>query len=775
MRELLLDTFRRYGSALLSVVLASALWLAVQSLLGNRFAFILFFVAIGFTAWYGGYGPSCLALVFAWFSVDYLFLTPHGSANIFESKTQIAFAFFSVGLAITVFGGSVRAARQRAMASASDLRGALEDQQAEREWLQITLASIADAVITTDPDGLVIFLNPVAARLTGWPLHEAVGHPLKAIFRTVQETTRRTDDLNIAKVVRNGEVILSDDQVLLISRDGTARSVEHNAAPIRDSYGKVKGVVIIFRDITERRQAEQAQRESEERFRQLADHINDVFWIYELDGPKTAYISPAYEKVWGRSCRSLYKRPLSYLEAVHPEDRQLAVRAHHKLERGEAAAAQYRILQPDGTVRWVWNRGFPIKDESGRVVRLAGIAEDITERKRAEQALRDADRRKDEFLAMLGHELRNPLAPIRSSLEMMRHSIQKSGDWEQDYEVVDTQIQHLTRLVDDLLDVSRINHGKIELRKERVELSPLLERVVKTILPQIEERRLELEVSFPAEPIRLEADPTRLEQILWNLLSNAAKYTKPGGRIGLIAERNSQDVVLRVRDTGSGISPEMLPRVFDLFVQGERHHDQSRDGLGIGLSLVRTLVEMHGGHVTARSEGRGRGSEFIVTLPEMSGTPVSESASNRASPQSSPAKLQGHRILIVDDNRVAADSLARLLTEKCQLDVRVSYDGPSALKTVESFRPQVVLLDLDLPGMDGYEVATILRAQSGTSGISIVALSGWGQEEDRRHSRAAGIDHHMLKPVNIRALTDVIAGYVGAKGELTDSSILIPE
>ncbi len=357
----------------------------------------------------------------------------------------------------------------------------------------------------------------------------------------------------------------------------------------------------------------------------------------------------------------------------------------------------------------------------------------------------------------------------------MRHSIQKSGAWEQDYEVVDGQVQHLTRLVDDLLDVSRINHGKIELRKEQVELSPLLERVVKTMLPQIEERHLELEISFPADPIRLEADPTRLQQIVWNLLSNAAKYTQPGGRIELCAKPQGQEVVLRVRDTGSGISPEMLPRVFDLFVQGERHHDQPRDGLGIGLSLVRTLVEMHGGHVAARSEGPGRGSEFIVSMPAMCGAPVSESAPSRASPQSSLAKLQGHRILIVDDNRVAADSLARLLTQKCQLDVRVSYDGASALKTVESFRPQVVLLDLDLPGMDGYEVAKILRDQSGTSGISIVALSGWGQEEDRRHSHAVGIDHHMLKPVNIRALTDVIAGFARAKGELADSIVLIPE
>ena len=637
------------------------------------------------------------------------------------------------------------------------------------------MASIADAVITTDPDGLVIFLNPVAGRLTGWGLHEAVGQPLKTVFRMVQETSHRTDELLIAKIVGDGEVIQSDDQVVLISRDGKARAVEHNAAPIKDSHGKVKGVVIIFRDITERRRAEQAQRESEERFRQLADHINDVFWVLDLDGPKMAYISPAYEKVWGRSCRSLYRNPMSYLDALHPEDRELAVRVHQRLEHGKASTVEYRILHPDGSIRWVWDRGYPIKDESGRVVRLAGIAEDITERKRAEEALRDADRRKDEFLAMLGHELRNPLAPIRSSLEMMRHSIQNGGAWEQDYEVVDGQVQHLTRLVDDLLDVSRINHGKIELRKEEVELSPLLERVVKTILPQIEKKRLELKVSLPAEPIRVEADPTRLEQILWNLLSNAAKYTKPGGRIALIAEPQGPEVVLRVRDTGSGISPEMLPRVFDLFVQGERRDDQSRDGLGIGLSLVRTLVQMHGGHVTARSEGVGRGSEFVVSMPAKCGAPVSESAFKRASAPSPLPELRGHRILIVDDNRVAANSLARLLTEQCQLDVKVSYDGLSALETVKSFSPQVILLDLDLPGMDGYEVARILKDQASTSGISIVAVSGWGQAEDLRHARDVGIDRHLLKPVDLRTLTHVLADYVGSKAKLADSKILIPE
>src|SRR5271157_922147 len=393
MPKLSLDEFRRYGFAMLAVGLAIALRLVFYPILADRYPFILFFVAIVLAAGYGGYGPSLLALTLSWLSVVYLFLMPGAGPIIFESKTQVALGFFFVGLVITLLGGTLRAARERAMASSTELRRALEAQQAEREWLQITLASIADAVITTDPCGLVIFLNPVAARLTGWSLHEAVGHPLSEVLRTVQETSRRTDDLPIAKVVGDGEIIISDDEVVLIARDGTARSVEHIAAPIRDSHGKVKGVVIIFRDITERHRAEQAQRESEERFRQLADNINDVFWIHELHGSKTAYVSPAYESLWGRSCQSLYERPMSYLEAVHPEDRERALRAYHRLEKGEAIAGEYRIIRPGGTVRWIWDRGFPIRDESGRIVRLAGIAEDITERKRAEQALRESEER----------------------------------------------------------------------------------------------------------------------------------------------------------------------------------------------------------------------------------------------------------------------------------------------------------------------------------------------------------------------------------------------
>ena len=479
-------------------------------------------------------------------------------------------------------------------------------------------------------------------------------------------------------------------------------------------------------------------------------HLPGLAWIKDLQG-RDVYANDAAEMAFHTSRAKLYGKTD---DEIFPPETAAQFRENDRraLASGTGEQAIETLKHGDGVLHYSLVSKFPLPGPDGEAVLVGGVAIDITELKRAEEALRESDRRKDEFLATLAHELRNPLAPIQSSLEMMGHSVRAGGGWEQDYEVVTRQVHHLTRLVDDLLDVSRISHGKIELRKQEVELSPFLERVLKTILPQIDERGLKLNVSLPTGPIRLEADPTRLEQILWNLLSNATKYTEPGGQIWLTAENEGDEVVLRVQDEGAGISPEVLPRVFDLFVQGERRNDQSRGGLGIGLSLVRMLVEMHGGTVTAHSEGLGQGSVFVVRMPAFRGDPVSEKTSERKLGLISPPipKLQGHRILIVDDNRVAANSLARLLREVCKVDVRVGYDGPSALNMVDQFLPQVVLLDLDLPTMDGYEVARILRKQPATSGIHILALSGWGQEEDRRLSRAAGIDHHLLKPVELR-------------------------
>jgi PAS domain S-box-containing protein len=375
--------------------------------------------------------------------------------------------------------------------------------------------------------------------------------------------------------------------------------------------------------------------------------------------------------------------------------------------------------------------------------------------------LKEADRLKDEFLAMLAHELRNPLAPVRNALHIMKQPGANGAMVQQVRDMAERQVQHMARLLDDLLDVSRISRGRIELRKEAVDVAALISRTVEAVRPLVEERRHELTVALPAGPLRVEADPTRLEQVLTNLLNNAAKYTESGGHIWLTAEQGGGEIVLRVRDTGIGIEPEMLPRVFDLFVQVARRLDRSQGGVGIGLTLVKKLVELHGGRIEASSPGLGRGSEFAVRLPALRDKPRAEKT--RASGEDKAAPLLRRRVLVVDDNQDAADSLAMLLRLAGQ-DVRAAYDGPSALTQANDFQPALVFLDIGMPGMDGYEVARRLRGESHLQGAVLVALTGWGQEEDRRRSTEAGFDHHLVKPVEPTALEELLADLKPAKG-----------
>jgi CheY-like chemotaxis protein len=370
-------------------------------------------------------------------------------------------------------------------------------------------------------------------------------------------------------------------------------------------------------------------------------------------------------------------------------------------------------------------------------------------------ALRESERRKNEFLAMLAHELRNPLAPVRNAV----HILQVKGlpipevRWATD--VIDRQVHQLTRLVDDLLDLSRITQGKIHLKTRIVELAAVVGSAVESSRPLIERTRHELTVSLPDEPVLLEGDFTRLSQVFVNLLNNAAEYTDPGGRIGLQAERTGDSVVVSVRDTGVGIAREMLPAIFDMFAQVDHSIEHLQHGVGAGLSLVRSLVEMHGGTVEARSEGEGKGSEFRVTLPVAAHQ--EERTPKRAAEASHGAAATTHRILVVDDNRDAASSLC-LLLQMLGNEVRTAHDGVAAVEVEEDFRPDVVLLDIGLPRMIGYDAARKIREARG-GGVELVALTGWGQNEDVRRAREAGFDHHLTKPVDVRTLQDLLAAH----------------
>ena len=408
-----------------------------------------------------------------------------------------------------------------------------------------------------------------------------------------------------------------------------------------------------------------------------------------------------------------------------------------------------RFIRPDGQEVWLRWEICPWRDPHGEIGGVLIFSEVITDRKRAEEALREADRRKDEFLATLAHELRNPLAPIRNALHILKPPATDAAAAERLRAMMERQVRHMTRMVDDLLDVSRITRGKVVLRKEVVTLAGVVERVVEATRPLVEERRHEVTLDLPPEPVCLEADPTRLEQVLANLLNNAAKYTDPGGRVRLTARREGGDLVLHVRDNGVGIAADMLGRVFEPFVQADRVLHQSQGGLGIGLTLVRRLVEMHGGTVTAHSDGPGTGSEFVVRLPALG---KDEGGRLTEEPEAAPVD-PSRRVLVVDDNVDAAESLAMLL-RMAGHEVRVAHDGPAALAAVEADPPEVVFLDIGMPVMNGYDVARRLRERPG---LMLVAMTGWGQDEDLRRSREAGFAHHLVKPVEPATLYRLLA------------------
>jgi signal transduction histidine kinase len=381
------------------------------------------------------------------------------------------------------------------------------------------------------------------------------------------------------------------------------------------------------------------------------------------------------------------------------------------------------------------------------------VGERTAELTKSEEALRNADRRKDEFLAMLGHELRNPLAPIRNALQVMHKPGVSDSVVKRAHEIIDRQVERLTRLVDDLLDVSRIVYGKISLRETMFEIATVINHAVEGSLPLIEARNQNLAVHIPREPLWIKGDLVRLDQVISNLLNNAAKYSDAGARIGLDVLASEQWVSVRVKDNGIGITAELLPHVFDLFTQADHSLARTQGGLGLGLTLVKRLVEMHGGRVEVRSEGPGRGSEFLVHLPRQPMPAQAELrtlALNQASGSEKPV-----RVLVVDDNYDAAESLAFLLSLEGHT-VDVAYDGVSALSEAAKFQPQVVLLDIGMPGMDGYQVAQELRADESTRSMTIIALTGYGQPDDRERASAAGFDDHLTKPVDTELLKEIL-------------------
>ncbi len=502
-----------------------------------------------------------------------------------------------------------------------------------------------------------------------------------------------------------------------------------------------------------RREAGESLRQSEQRLRMALTAARMVTWQWDLAADRVT-ISKNAADVFGLPPGTSIESSAQGFALIHPEDVE-----RHRATVMEAAdecgnyLSLFRIVRPDnGQVIWMEERGHAVGDDAGKAVRLLGVVQDITERHQAEEALREADRRKDEFLATLAHELRNPLAPLRNGLQIMKLARGNAVGTEQARAMMERQLAQLVRLVDDLMDVSRISRGKITLRRERVELARVIQQAVETSRPLIEANGHELTITVPPQSVFVEADPTRLAQVVSNLLNNAAKYTEHGGQITLTVRRRGNEVVISVRDTGVGIPPHMLPRIFEMFTQVDRSLERAQGGLGIGLTLVKQLVELHGGAVEAYSEGHGMGSEFVIRLPVL----LSLAAENPPGEGEAAPPRAGHRVLVVDDNADAALSLA-LMLKIMGSDARTAHDGLEALDVAAAFRPDVILLDIGMPKLNGYEVCRRIRAQPWGKDLLIVALTGWGQDEDKRRAREAGFTSHLVKPLDLAALEKLLS------------------
>ena len=917
----------------------------------------------------------------------------------------------------------------------------------QRERFRVTLSSIGDAVIATDGNGDVTFLNPVAAGLTGWKPEEASGRPLEQVFSIINEKTRQTLENPVRRVFREKTVVSLANNTSLLARNGSEIPIEDSAAPIREADGEISGAVLVFRDVTEARKARDARR----RLAAIVESSDDAIIGQSLDGLITSW-NRAAETLYGYSAKEIVGKPLSIL--VPPDHPDEAPELLERIRRGEriehletirvrkdgsrapvsltispirdaegniigaskiarditerkqaeralrASEARFRQLAdampqivwttgPDGVIdyynlrwhdltgsadpmenaswqsvvypddlppatkrwteslrtgapfemeirlldrrsdgyRWHLMRTVPVYDETGAVARWYGAATDINEQKRSEegarflaessvaltalvdhestlqkvvnlavpyfadwsavdvasedgslrrlavahrdpekvrlarelmdryppdpdaprgashvfrsgqaeiveeiademlvkgardeehlrlarslglrsyicvpivvsgrthsvltfataesgrtyarsdlslaedlarraaiaienanlyQALREEDRRKTEFIALLAHELRNPLAPLRNSLHVMRLAGDDRRSVEQARSVMERQLQHMVRLVDDLLEVSRISRGQMDLRVERVPLAAVISDALETCEAIVKDQEDELIVTLPQEPVYVDVDKIRLAQVICNLVSNAAKYSDPKSRIWLTVTQDGDEAVIRVKDAGIGIPAEMLPRVFDLFTQVDGSLERSRGGLGVGLTIVKRLVEMHGGSVEAYSEGHGMGSEFVVRLPNAPSTP-NEQEQEQDDPQ--PLLIVRRRILVVDDNADAMSSMAMML-EIMGGDVRTAHDGLEAVKVAETFRPHLILMDIGMPNLNGYDACRRIRRQGWGKNAVIVALTGWGQKEDMRISEEAGFNSHLVKPVEPATLEKLVA------------------
>jgi PAS domain S-box-containing protein len=616
------------------------------------------------------------------------------------------------------------------------------------------------AIFMLDPGGHIISWNPGAARAKQYAAHEIIGKHF-SIFYTQADIERKWPQLELQRATMDGRV---EDEGWRVRKDGSRFWAHVVITALRDESGKLLAFSKITRDVSERKRQEAELRRSEERFRLLVEGVQD-YAIYMLtpDGTVTSWNGGArrikgYEahEIVGKHFSRFYRS--EDIDAGKPWGELAMAREH-----GRAEDEGWRVRK-DGTRFWARVVVTALRDADGQLHGYAKVTQDLTQQRQS-AALEVAARQVHDFIAVLAHELRNPLAPIRNAAHLLAVATPGAQEFEVARLAIDRQSAQLMRIVDDLLDIGRITRGALSIHPQRVDLRDIVARAIEAARPGIDSAGHQLSIQLPPEPVFLQADELRVTQALTNVLNNAARYTDAGGKIALSLRRESPDqnyneeanqlawASLSVRDTGRGIDPEFIASIFGMFVQGRQAASRSQGGLGVGLALARAIIELHHGTIEARSEGAGKGSEFIIKLPVEAARPAAgpEQPKRPANGRASVAR----RVLVVDDNVDAAAMLAALIRQLGH-EVEIVHDGSAALRAVEGYRPEVILLDIGMPGMNGFEVAQRLREVGRVPRLRIVAVTGWGKPEDRQRSREAGFDMHLIKPVELSEIQQAL-------------------